>query len=358
MIAALALTFVVPLLAASTQEPTPAPAGPPAAADLLARFTKLPPDQQELVVRNMERRLQRADDPLLQSVLAMQRGLQTYPAVTVPTWFDTKDYAPVATPRRLVAASDSLHRSSTRGMRERQFLPDLQTEVVYDWRQGAAARRPAELTDAQRFANYVHGYVPNADHAIARILQLLDTDKAQRQLGDYFAHLYVDRDGRVFEGVTLFAAWSSGGVIEMPDTDGIAFARRVLLDRSFVSPMPADRKRDRLYEQVRTAFAEHREYVWLRLVIAATFVCADPQLDETYLPLVRRGHFLWQQCGRDPQALAKRLSAAGDRSTLLEEVDAAIASQVEIVDTVRGDLADLQRYLRKLADYELGRAGN
>ncbi len=339
------------------QTPAEAPAEPPTAEQLLTRLARLPTDAQELVVRNMERRLQRADDDLLQSILSMERGMGSYPAVTTPTWFATMDYAPVATPRQLVAADASRHRAATRGMRELEFLPDLNAAVVFDWRQGKAAKVGRELTDTQRFANYVHGYAPGADHAIARILQILDNDPRQRLLGDYFSHLYCDRDGHVFAGVSLFAAWSSGQQIEMPDTDGIAFARRVLQNRSYTAPLPADRRRDQLYEQIRTAFAEHREYVSLRQCLAATYVCADPKVEATYQPLIRRGHFLWRQCERNPEALAKRLAEAGDRTELLRQVDAAIASGIEIVDSVRGDLADLQRYLRVVADYELGRAG-
>lgn len=347
------------LLALLPQEPehAPAPAEPPTAEQLIARLGKLPADRQSLVVRNLERRLQRADDDLLQSIVSMERGMASYPTVGPPAWFATKDYAPVATPRQLVAADTAAHRAATRGMQELEFLPDLNAAVVYDWQLGKAAKRGAELGDAQRFANCVHGYAPSADHAIARILEILDDDPLQRLLGDYFAHLYCDRDGAVFEGVTLFAAWSSGRQIEMPDTDGIAFAQRVLQTRSFVAPLPADRRRQRLYEKIREAFAEHREYVSLRLCLAATYVSAEPRVDATYQPLIRRGHFLWHQCGRDPQALARRLHAAGDRAGLLREVDAAIASQVEVADTVRADLADLQRYLRVAADFELGRAG-
>ncbi|MCA8964930.1 MAG: hypothetical protein KDC48_08580 [Planctomycetes bacterium] len=356
MIAAFA-ALLGALLTPAPQTPAEAPAEPPTAEQLLARLAKLPADTQALVVRNMERRLQRADDDLLQSILTMERGLGSYPAVAAPAWFATKDYAPVATPRQLVAADSPQHRAATRGMRELEFLPDLNAAVVFDWQQGKAAKVGGELSDTKRFANYVHGYAPSADHAVARILEMFDDDPRQRRLGDYFSHLYCDRDGHVFAGVSLFAAWSSGQQIEMPDTDGIAFAQRVLQTRSFTAPLPADRRRDRLYEQIRAAFAEHREYVSLRQCLAATYVCADPKVEATYQPLVRRGHFLWHQCGRDPEALARRLAEAGDRTELLRQVDAAIASQVEVADSVRAELADLQRYLRLVADYELGRAG-
>jgi hypothetical protein len=217
-------------------------------------------------------------------------------------------------------------------------------------------RTGAELGDDERFANYVHGYAPGADQVVAQALEALDTDPQQQKLAAYFEHLYADREGRVFEGVTLFDAWHSGIVVEMPDTDAIAYARSILLTQSFVSPIPADRRRERLYARIKEGFAAHREYRSLRLAAAAALVAAEPRIEVTYEPLCRRSHWLWQKCEYQPKALAQRFNKTPDRTTLLDEIDAAIKAEPDVIDTTREALRATAGFLRALADYELGRA--
>jgi hypothetical protein len=333
------------------------PATPPTAAALIARLQRLDGDRASAVVRAMERHLQRLDDALLVGVLDLERDLSRYPQQPPRTWFAPSEYAPVAAPRRLLGKGTAAHTRATAGMRPLAFLPDLATAVVYDWQLGKAVRYGADLRDADRFANYVRGYAPGADHAVARLLERFDGDPEQRALAGYFEHLYADRDGGVYAGVTLFEAWHAGALVEMPDVDVIAFARRVLGDGSFTAPLPANRRREQLYERIHAAFAAHREYRSLRLAAAAAFVAADPGLDEAYAPLVRRCHWLWVQTAGDPEAFAARLAAAADRAAFLREIDAAIRSSPEVVEQRQQALRGTGDYLRALAERELGRAG-
>jgi len=339
------------------QEPEPGPTAPaPTAKTLLERFARLDKDQRSTVVRNMEKRLLREDDDILQRIQSRERGEAAYPLRTPPSWYEPRDYAPVATARTVVAPSSEAHRAATRQIKPFEFLPDLHCAIVYDWNAGKAARTGTSLDDAQRFANYVHGYPPGTDHAIAQVLEALDTDPLQRRLGSFFEHLYADRDGRVFAGVTLFDAWNSGIQVEMPDTDAIAYARLVLDTQSFVAPIPADRRRERLYARTKEGFASHREYRTLRLAAAAAFVAAEPRIDPIYEPLVKRSHWLWQKCEYQPKLLAERFAKTPDRTTLLLEVDAAITTQTDIIDSTRQSLRTMAEFLRALADNELGRA--
>jgi hypothetical protein len=194
---------------------------------------------------------------------------------------------------------------------------------------------------------------PAADQAVARALAVLDQDPRQHRLAAFFEHLYADRQGQVFAGVTLFDAWRAGTVVEMPDTDAIAFARQILGSRAFVSPIPADRRRERLYEQVREAFSEHREYRTLRLALAATYVAAHPTLDATYQDLVPRCHWLWQESGEDPRRLAERLAATKDRTTLLREVDARLQEDSAPAEQRCQELEEMATHLRGLVDADI-----
>jgi hypothetical protein len=349
------LSCVLATGAVAQQQGTPAP--PPEAKDLIARYTKLDAERRSNVVRNLERRVQRESDETLQRIQAAERGKGAYPVAAQPVWFDEGIFATGAAARLLVDADTDIHRRMTRGMRPLEFLPDLNAAVWYDWRQGIAVRRATELTDDERFANYAHGYAPGTDHAVTQVLVALDKDPMQRRLGTYFGHLYADRNGSVFAGVSLFDAWRSGTTLEMPDTDAVAYARLVLGTQSFVAPLPANRRRDRLYDKMNEGFASHRDYRTLRLTIAAAFVAVTPRIDATYEPLVPRSHWLWQKHALDLGKVRDYVMATADRSEFLKRVDEALKVDGELVTTRRQVLTDVATFLRELADGEIRAAG-
>lgn len=334
-----------------------APTPPPEAKELIARYTKLDAEKRSNVVRNMERRLQRESDETLQRIQSAQQGKAAYPVASQPVWFDEGIFATGAAARSLVAADSETHRRMTRGMHPFEFLPDLIAGVYYDWRQGVAVRRPTELTDDERFANYAHGYTHGTDHAVAQVLANLDKDPLQRRLGTYFEHLYADRNGAVFAGVSLFDAWRAGATLEMPDTDVIAYAQLVLGTQSFVAPLPDNRRRNRLYEKVNEGFSSHRDYRTLRLAIAASFVAATPKIDVTYEALVPRCHWLWQKHGLDLGRVRDYVMGTADRAEFMKRVDEALKTEGDLATARKTVLTDVATFLRALAEHELRAAG-
>lgn len=233
---------------------------------------------------------------------------------------------------------------------------DLAAGVVYEWATAAVVQARTSPTDDQVFDNLVAGYVPGSDEAIAQVLAAIDNEPGQRRLATWFGHLYADRDGRVFADVTLYEAWCGGRTIEMPDTDAIAFARQVLETRSFTAPLPTNRRRERLYEKIRDAFAAHREYRSLRGALAATFVTATPALGPEYEALVARCHWLWAACHDDPRAVAEWLLRRPDRTAVLREIDAEMARDATAATARARQLAELAAILRSLAAQEIARA--
>lgn len=345
-------TLVTAALTAA-QDPTPAP---PDATELIARFTALPTERRTQVLRNLERRLQRDGDDAVQRIVARRRGRDAYPPVTERRWFLPEDYAPVAKPRTLVGPDSDLHRAATRGMVHATPLPDLAAEVVFDPATATIVRTQAPIDDVAIFTNLAHGYPPGCDEAVATVLAALAGDPAQRRLATWFDHLYADRDGHVFANTTLFDAWASGNTIEMPDTDVIAFAREILGTRSFVAPLPADRRRDRLYEKVREAFTRHRDHTALCFALAGSFVAATPPIDPAYRSLLPRCHWLWATSREDPIKVAEFVAATGDRAAVLRAVDAAMERDGTAAEQRSRDLADLAAWLRRLAAAEIARA--
>jgi hypothetical protein len=349
------LAFVLPAQdpAAST-----APAAPsvPTVESLWKRYQLLDQDHRQAVLRAMERRLLREDGDILQRIQGKQRGRTAYPQRPQPAWYEPAEYAPVAAPRHIVASGTDQHRAALRRVKAFLFLPDLHATVVYDWGLGKAVRIADSLSDDDRFENLIHGYVPGSDEAAAQVLEALDTDPQQRKLANFFAHLYADRSGNVFADTPMFDVWYSGATVEMPDTDVIAFARHVLGSNSLVAPIPDDAQRAKVYQAMRDAFAAHRDYRTLRLAAAGAFVQAEPRIDLTYEPLVRRFHWLWPQLDYQPKQLAERLAKQKDRTAFLTEVDASIRSTTDTIEATRRAFLETSDFLRLLADYELDRA--
>jgi hypothetical protein len=331
--------------------------------DPVAAFRALPAANQDAVLRAVAARLQQDADPGLariRELAARELGVGVHAPAPLPprTWFEPREFAPVA-PARVVCAEGS---PAWRRVRQ-QFPPpkapaELHAAFVYDWREGRIAALPPPRAES-RFAALLAGCAPGADAAVAALLLLFDRDDEQRRVGAWFEQLYADRDGHVFEGITLYEAWYSGAVVEVPDVDAIAFARRVLRTQSFVSPIPDGRRRERLYRQIRDAFGRYREYRTLREVAATTFVLASPGVDPVYQPLIDRLHFLWARTGFDPERVAQKLNA-GDRSELLLVIDDALAAGSEAAalrDQASALLATTASLVRAAALDELRKAG-
>ncbi len=349
----LAALCALSLLLPQSQEPDAREA-----SELLTAFRALPLEQQKVVLGNLERRIQTSPDELVQRISGRRKGKGAYAAPTPIRAHDPKVYAPVAPARTIVAAGTAEWQRARERYPTRTLLPGLTAEVAYDWPTGQPAWLGEPTAEDVRFANLVHGWMPGADHAVAQVLATLDTDPRQRLHAEWFHHACATLQGRVFEGITLYEAWYSGEQVDVPDVDAIAFARKVLKTASFVSPIPDGRRRDRLYQQVRDAAVEYRQYRTLREVAAATFVSANPPVDPTYAPLIGRCHYLWAKTGYDPEAFAKVLAEAGDRSTLLEGVDQALrddpAAQ-ELRMRASEQMVALAAWLRQLARFELDR---
>ena len=346
-------------LSVPAQAPTPAPPAAPGtlrAEDLLARYARLERSARSDLVRNLERRLARENVDVLQSIQGRVQGAAAYGARSGVRWFEPREFAPSATPRSLVAAGHERHRRFCAKMQPFVLVPDLRRAVDYDWLAGAAVRT-TELDEDARIHDLAHGYAPGSDHALAQVLAALDRSPAQRRLGDYFEHLYGDRDGAVFAGVTLYDAFRSQQKLEMPDTDTIAYARLVLDTRAYESPIPGDRRRERLYQKIAAGFAAHHEHRTWCLAVAATFVRADPVLDPTWQALADRGHWLWQSKGRDLRAVAAWMQGFPGRSEAIAAIDAEMAKDDTPARQHREALRELAEFLRQCLAPELRAAG-
>lgn len=307
---------------------TGAPAAQDGDADL-QKFLSLGARQQAAIVRQLERSLGQAGDPLALRVGTFAVDLDGVASARIsePVFGDEADahadYVNAMGPhdRRPYPVDAKPYLAAKQRFSRAAFLPDLRREVDYDWLTGEIVRREP-LGYADLFANALAGYPPYTDHAVARVLAALDREPTQRQYGWYFAHRFCDLAARSYPGITLYDAWYSGEIIDIPDVDAVPFGWRILNQRQHVSPLGGP-PRDRLYDDIRAAVKKHRVHRTTIEAAAAAFVSAEPNMDPLYALLVPRFHYLFATHGDDPAALAALL-AESSRDKLLADVDRAI----------------------------------
>lgn len=343
---------LLPLLALLLQGPPPPP--PPEKViqkTPLERFRALPAEDRARLVSLFERAVMKDFDPTIQRIVSIGPSFRSIPVAKSPTWNRAERWAKGVAPRRtLVHEGTKEYEAVRRRIPARTFLPDLNQAIRYSWREGRIVRRERPLSPEESFENFLHGYAPRSDMAAAQVLLLLDKDPKQRKIGAYLENLYADLDAKVYDGITLYEAWYSGEVLAVPDVDSIAFERTILRTHRFRSPIPANKKREKLYQRIQERAFAFRKYRTLREACAAAFVAADPPLDEIYKRLVPRFHYLFAIKEHDPEAVADFVSRFKDRDGFVGKLDEEIGARLANQDKWREQhdvMSAMQRRIRQ-----------
>lgn len=320
----------------AAQEPALEPAQEPTAPEraqldeALARFKALDVRKKATAIRLLERQLAWSEDQAVLRIADLRCDFDALPDAPscAPTFGDpvTDAGAPYRQAqgggeRRAMPAESREHKAIAARYARPAYLPDLVREVDYDWYLGRIVRKAA-LSYDDVFANALAGHPPGSDHAVARVIDALDKDEAQRRLGAWFAHTYCDLDARAYPGVTLYDVWYSGKPVDVPDVDAVPFGWTVLGEKRHVSPLHG-KPRERLYEEIKKAALSHRVHRTTIEAAAAAFVAAEPDMDPLYALLVPRFHYLFAQSGDRLEKLVERL-AVQDREAVIARVDDAV----------------------------------
>lgn len=337
---------------------TPGDHAPPTLADALPRFEALPVLRQAMVVRRAEQRLLEDGEPALARIALFHAAGDEVPERGPLPFFDPDEWTGgVAASRHVIPANDPKHVAVRASAPHIEVLADLHRRYAYDWGRGVVVREPKALSFAQRFANLLHGYPPGSDEAFARLQAALDWDASQEPLRAYFEHAYCDLDGGVYDGVTIYEAWYAGTTVNMPDVDVIPFAVKILRDKSYRSPIPADARRERLYAQIRDKALAYRQYKTTIEAAAAAFVRAEPEMDPMYARMVPRFHYLWKTHGDDVARVHGVLTSMRSRDRLIAEVDGTVVSDPDAMERRnrrKSELAAMAARVRAVALTALG----
>jgi hypothetical protein len=315
----LATSLAAPASTSSLSRPLEGPTD----EEVIAAWEKLEPEVQEELVewfRSEVVWLDTFQNSLVRFCLENQpRDAGLWPIVGPGSWYDPEVHAP-AQPiarKRLSLTSKSLEKK-----REEFFfrVPErkLDSAFIYDYGE-QELRRTQRLDDPDRiFRNALAGFPPDLDLAEALVEMWLD-DGSQQATAEAFAHLYTDRSGRAYTGLTLYDAWASGANMEMPDVDTLGVIHDLEDDwKSYRAPVP-ERKHKQLYDQVGALFKDIQHHRGLRHAMAMTYLSGYPALRDGYGANLERFHALWDSTESTPEKLESELPDSEDWDSFLKK---------------------------------------
>ena len=291
-----------------------------------ARFDDATEELRERILDEVGRRVQESNDAALVALrdLVDRARKETRVVLTdLPEYYLPAEFAPDpragANERKLLLPDDPLAVERRNRFRPGDNSPPLPIEVWYDHASGRVVRSRKPLDTHDRLWSLLAGYPPDSDLFLAWVEKKLDQRREMRPLARHFSHLYADLDGRVYPDVTLYDALASREPMDMPDVDVIAFARKILDDNSYVSPIPGNSRRTKLYAEISDHFLEYFRYRTLLEALSLLWLDPDAELRPEHENL--RTNVLVVLVGHDQDLddLAKILKKCKNREDFLDE---------------------------------------
>ncbi len=330
----------------ATEEPKLEADGAPSQEDLIAAWKRLSPSDRTDTTQWFIAECDRAQN--------FRAGLERYvmeqidgpphdwPAAEQTPRFDPKTHAPAQIiPRKFVDPTSKAHSKTFKRVAGGTLKRNLTPAVVYDWAKGEIVT-VARWDDPERVAmTAAAGFSPYTDLVEAWVTKSLD-DRSMAGHARAFGHAYSDRNGRAFEAITLYHAWSSGAELEMPDVECLGIIHSLDDDwKTYVAPVPP-RQHQKLYSKIAKHFSAYRKFRGLRDAAARAYLQSNPKLPRGYARTKDRLHGFWESAGSDPAKLATELPDAKDWEDWLNKKGAAVDRDGELVGRRRGRIQALQ----------------
>tara|TARA_R110002072_G_scaffold61849_1_gene155249 strand:+ start:658 stop:1812 length:1155 start_codon:yes stop_codon:yes gene_type:complete len=276
----------------------------PTDADVTRAWQRMSADQKGEAIAWFQAEIDRREsfqNQLMRHVFfSLPHGRRRWPKQTPAPVFDAAKHCP-AQP----IARKKLEESSSALARERKTMmaniPERRIDSAwdYDWALGTVVQTGDPDDPDRIFANALKGAPPELDLAEAILTGMLDDGK-QREVHAAFGHLYADRNGTAYPGITLYDAWCSGRDLEMPDVECLGIVHTLADDwKTWVAPV-AERKQDSLYERLGEWFTPIQRQRALATALARTYFQGDPVLRDGYDQSIGRLHGIWEAHVSDP----------------------------------------------------------
>lgn len=289
-------------------------------------FRAADPEIRTAVVNDIRAAVLASDDATVKGWIELgvraHRELKTKPWPGL-SYYEPKKYAPPF-PRAFVPAEDEAAKWIYDQMRPYDNEPRcLGIRVRYDYASNRGYDLGADPALDDVLNDYLLGYPPDPDWIIAWLEMQFDFDDGLDDLAEYFGHAYCDRDGACYSNISIYDVWAAQREygLEMPDGDAIAFARHILNDKSFVSPIPAGRKRAALYKEVSNGFQKYYQHrSWVEAA-ANVYLNPEAMIRTDHENLRERFWSSFVVLEDDPKRIADQFRKAGDRNKWYESID-------------------------------------
>ncbi|MAW59985.1 MAG: hypothetical protein CMJ94_04005 [Planctomycetes bacterium] len=317
---------------AALQDPAAqAPTADPQLTRAWERWEQFEAEDHRLMAASIEQYVLGSEHPKLRALAALldpARAAKVLENSELPR-FEAKEYAPALKLKTKVLQPSS---STWKRLAKRYGIDaDALPSAHWRWssgRQALLAPDGERATPRARIESLLQGRLPEPESWLARIEAALDFDPLLQQSAAYFEHTYRDRDGRVYEGISLAMMWSSQREFGISDVEAVAFMRTILDDDSIRSPIPS-RLHNGIYALIRDEYASVREAEQLRKALAAAFFH-----DHDRIPIVLRGvaprlDLAWALVGDDPARMRAWLQEHPTRKAFLGSIEQRIAARLE-----------------------------
>ena len=290
-------------------------------------FGSREPEFQQQILDDIRKQIESSTDAGVRSLISLtgrarkQLKLKPWPG---PRFYEPKEYAPIQAARSFVDADSADAEYQYNLMRAFENATEYSGRIRYDYSKDHAWDLGTEPTPEQRLLDYLAGYPPDTDLLIAWLESRFDHDQKLNQLAEYFGRAYCDRVGNCYSEITIYDAFASQSQIEMSDVDVIAYARNVLNDKSYRSPIPANQRRQALYDQIRDGFLAHYRSRVMTEAAAHLLVNPEAHLRDDHEGLRERVLVCFAMDGSDVDRIRTRILKAKDRDTFVKIIDQAV----------------------------------
>ncbi|MFH0943673.1 MAG: hypothetical protein V2A76_00590 [Planctomycetota bacterium] len=281
-------------------------------------------EDQQAIVLEIASRIEQSEDPGVRSLLSCrdrarrQLRIKPWPG---PEYYEPSVYAPVQRERSFVPRDSPSAEEQDNLMRPWDNATEYSCRIRYDYAGDHAWDLGADPAPEEKLLDYLGGYPPDADLLIAWPEGRFDHDRSLNKIADYFGHAYCDRDGNCYSEITIYDAFASQNQIEMSDVDVIAYARNVLHDSSYRSPIPADRRRQELYDKIKDGFLLHYRSRVMTEAAANLFVNPETVLRSDHEGLRERLLVTFAMAQSDVDRIATSILKADTRDKFIVITD-------------------------------------
>jgi hypothetical protein len=291
------------------------------------RFVRADPEEQIATIAAIGKRLELSEEAGMRKLLTwITRAKEELAAETVPalSFHDPEIYTPGLWPRRFLDGSDSNVELQTGLFCPWDSKPGIAAAAFYDFGNDRIRRSGFELAPDAVLFELLKGYAPDSDILLAWVTWKLDYDDSVDALARHFDHAYCDLYGGAYPEVTIYDAFASREKMAMPDVDVIAYARNIRKDFSYVSPLPPNARRARLYDNVRDGFVRIFRYRCLIEAVAEVTINPEAELRPTHRPLRDRILYMLSIDEGDLGEVRKRLERTKTREGFIKDIDGLV----------------------------------